>query len=227
MPRSSTTDARCSISNCSTRAHMVQALPGNPLARNHRRSSHRTAYARPAAAGSRPGQDRAGASRASTAAAEAGGVYRCSNVLFHHRLPVVALVTRACIPAVPAASLGAHHRFLGASRRMSANALERSSPWRRSPALSNQSRWRRVRPRVLVARARMPAAYRRVHTRPNTTPATAKTTVRTRYGPRVLASLCNLAIGALRLAGRRDITEATRWACRHMTRPFAILGFTS
>jgi hypothetical protein len=45
-------------------------------------------------------------------------------------------------------------------------------------------------------------------------------TVRTRSGPRVLASLRNLAIGALRLAGRRDITEATRWACRHMTRPF-------
>ena len=52
-------------------------------------------------------------------------------------------------------------------------------------------------------------------------------TVRTRSGPRVLASLRNLAIGALRLAGRRDITEATRWACRHMSRPFTILGLTS
>jgi predicted transposase YbfD/YdcC len=52
-------------------------------------------------------------------------------------------------------------------------------------------------------------------------------TVRTRCGPRVLASLRNLAIGALRLAGRHDITEATRWACRHMTRPFTILGLTS
>jgi predicted transposase YbfD/YdcC len=52
-------------------------------------------------------------------------------------------------------------------------------------------------------------------------------TVRTRCGPRVLASLRNLAIGALRLAGRRDITEATRWACRHMSRPFTILGLTS
>lgn len=51
-------------------------------------------------------------------------------------------------------------------------------------------------------------------------------TVRTRSGPRVLASLRNLAIGALRLAGRRDITEATRWACRHMNRPFTILGLT-
>lgn len=52
-------------------------------------------------------------------------------------------------------------------------------------------------------------------------------TVRTRSGPRILASLRNLAIGALRLAGRRDITEATRWACRRMRRPFSILGLTS
>ncbi|WP_230415431.1 hypothetical protein [Micromonospora tarapacensis] len=50
--------------------------------------------------------------------------------------------------------------------------------------------------------------------------------VRTRNGPRVLASMRNLAINALRLAGRCDITEATRWASRNMTRPFAILGPT-
>ncbi|GAA0425566.1 ISAs1 family transposase [Acrocarpospora corrugata] len=50
---------------------------------------------------------------------------------------------------------------------------------------------------------------------------------RTRSGPRVMASLRNLAIGAFRLAGRTDITEATRWACRSMNRPFAILGLTS
>jgi predicted transposase YbfD/YdcC len=54
-----------------------------------------------------------------------------------------------------------------------------------------------------------------------------QSTVRTRSGPRVLASLRNLAIGALRLAGRADITEATRWACRNMTRPFTILGLTA
>ncbi len=36
----------------------------------------------------------------------------------------------------------------------------------------------------------------------------------------------NLAINALRLAGRTDITEATRWANRNMTRPFTILGLT-
>jgi hypothetical protein len=50
--------------------------------------------------------------------------------------------------------------------------------------------------------------------------------VLTRSGPRVMASLRNLAIGALRMAGRADITEATRWACRHMSRPFTILGLT-
>ncbi len=51
-------------------------------------------------------------------------------------------------------------------------------------------------------------------------------TVRTRSGPRILASPRNLAINALRLAGRPDTTEATRWASRHMTRPFAILELT-
>lgn len=50
--------------------------------------------------------------------------------------------------------------------------------------------------------------------------------IRTRNGPRVMAALRNLAISALRLAGRNDITEATRWACRDMSRPFTILGLT-
>ncbi|MGX6606154.1 hypothetical protein ACWKSP_29115 [Micromonosporaceae bacterium Da 78-11] len=40
------------------------------------------------------------------------------------------------------------------------------------------------------------------------------------------AALRNLAIGALRLAGRNDIAEATRWAARNMERPFTILGLT-
>jgi hypothetical protein len=48
-------------------------------------------------------------------------------------------------------------------------------------------------------------------------------TVRTRSGPRVMAALRNLAIGALHLAGRTDITEATRWASRRPNRPFTIL----
>jgi predicted transposase YbfD/YdcC len=54
-----------------------------------------------------------------------------------------------------------------------------------------------------------------------------KSQVRTRSGPRIMAALRNLAIGALRLAGRIDVTEATRWAGRSMDRPFTILGLTS
>ena len=55
-----------------------------------------------------------------------------------------------------------------------------------------------------------------------------KSQVRTRNGPRIMAALpVDLAIGALRLAGRADITEATRWARRSMDRPFTILGLTS
>jgi predicted transposase YbfD/YdcC len=50
--------------------------------------------------------------------------------------------------------------------------------------------------------------------------------VRTRSGPRIMAALRNLAIGALHLAGRTDVTEATRWAGRSMDRPFTILGLT-
>jgi predicted transposase YbfD/YdcC len=50
--------------------------------------------------------------------------------------------------------------------------------------------------------------------------------VRTRSGPRAMAALRNLAIGALHQAGRHDTTEATRWASRYIDRPFAILGLT-
>ena len=53
-----------------------------------------------------------------------------------------------------------------------------------------------------------------------------KSQVRTRSGPRIMAALRNLAICALRLFGRTDITEATRWARRSLDRPFAILGLT-
>jgi predicted transposase YbfD/YdcC len=52
-------------------------------------------------------------------------------------------------------------------------------------------------------------------------------TIRTRSGPRIMAALRNLAIGAHRLAGRTDITEATRWANRRPDRPFTILGITT
>jgi hypothetical protein len=51
--------------------------------------------------------------------------------------------------------------------------------------------------------------------------------IRSRSGPPAMAALRNLAIGALRQAGRHDTTEATRWASRRMDRPFTILGLTS
>jgi predicted transposase YbfD/YdcC len=51
-------------------------------------------------------------------------------------------------------------------------------------------------------------------------------TARTGSGPRVMAALRNLAIGAIHLLGRRDITETTRWATRVMDRPFKILQLT-
>jgi hypothetical protein len=47
---------------------------------------------------------------------------------------------------------------------------------------------------------------------------------RTRSGPRVMAALRNFAVGAHRLAGRCDITEATRAAARRADRPFRILN---
>src|SRR5262249_4321881 len=49
----------------------------------------------------------------------------------------------------------------------------------------------------------------------------------TRSGPPVMAALRNLAIGAIRLTGRRDITEATHAAARDMHRPFKILKLPS
>ncbi len=42
-----------------------------------------------------------------------------------------------------------------------------------------------------------------------------------------MAALRNLAIGALHMAERADVTEATRRAGRSMDRPFTILGLTS
>jgi hypothetical protein len=48
-----------------------------------------------------------------------------------------------------------------------------------------------------------------------------KSQVRIRSGPRAMAALRIVAIGALRIAGRTDITEATRWAARSMDRPRA------
>jgi hypothetical protein len=43
----------------------------------------------------------------------------------------------------------------------------------------------------------------------------------------VMAALRNAVVSALRLSGRTDITEATRWATRQMDRPFTILGLSA
>ncbi len=49
-------------------------------------------------------------------------------------------------------------------------------------------------------------------------------TARTGSGPRVMAALRNLEVGAIHLIGRRDITETTKWATRLMDRSVKILA---
>ncbi|MDQ3152182.1 MAG: ISAs1 family transposase, partial [Actinomycetota bacterium] len=51
-------------------------------------------------------------------------------------------------------------------------------------------------------------------------------TARTGSGPRVIPALRSLALGAIHLIGRRDITETTRCATRLMDRSFKILNLT-
>ncbi|MGH3922443.1 MAG: ISAs1 family transposase [Pseudonocardiaceae bacterium] len=48
--------------------------------------------------------------------------------------------------------------------------------------------------------------------------------VRTGSGPRVMATLRNLAIGVLRLAGETNIARGLRWASRNPSRALALLG---
>ena len=50
--------------------------------------------------------------------------------------------------------------------------------------------------------------------------------VRTGTAPRVMASLRNLAISALRIAGHTNIAAALRWTARDPARPLSILGLT-
>jgi hypothetical protein len=49
--------------------------------------------------------------------------------------------------------------------------------------------------------------------------------VRTGTAPRVMASLRNLAVSVLRLAGHANIAAALRHTARDFTRPLALLGF--
>jgi hypothetical protein len=48
--------------------------------------------------------------------------------------------------------------------------------------------------------------------------------VRTGHGPQVMATLRNLAISRLRLAGQRNIAGGLRWAGWDHSRAFALLG---
>jgi len=48
--------------------------------------------------------------------------------------------------------------------------------------------------------------------------------VRTGSGPQVMATLRNLAISALRLAGQTNIARGLRWAGRDQGRALALLG---
>ncbi|MGH8885786.1 MAG: transposase [Egibacteraceae bacterium] len=48
--------------------------------------------------------------------------------------------------------------------------------------------------------------------------------VRTGSGPRVMATLRNLAIGVLRLAGAANIAQGSRWAAWSPARSMALLG---
>jgi predicted transposase YbfD/YdcC len=85
----------------------------------------------------------------------------------------------------------------------------------------------RASPADLARHVRQQWAIESLHWLRDTLYQEDKSQVRTRSGPRIMAALRNLAICALRLFGRTDVTEATRWAGRSMNRPFAILGLTS
>jgi predicted transposase YbfD/YdcC len=85
----------------------------------------------------------------------------------------------------------------------------------------------RASPPVIASLVRGQWAIESLHWLRDTLYREDHSTIRTRSGPRIMAALRNLAIGALRLAGRHDTTEATRWASRHMDRPFIILGLAS
>jgi hypothetical protein len=45
-------------------------------------------------------------------------------------------------------------------------------------------------------------------------------------GPRVMATLRNLAISILRLAGATSIAKSTRWLCRHVPACLRLIGLS-
>ena len=50
--------------------------------------------------------------------------------------------------------------------------------------------------------------------------------VRKGNGPRVMATLRNLAISVLRLAGATSIAKSTRWLCRNVNACFRLIGLS-
>jgi hypothetical protein len=85
----------------------------------------------------------------------------------------------------------------------------------------------RAGPETIAGLVRGQWAIESLHWLRDTLYSEDNSTVRTRSGLRAMATLRNLAVGALHQAGRHDTTEATRWAGRHMERLFTILGLTS
>jgi len=81
----------------------------------------------------------------------------------------------------------------------------------------------RVTPAQLAALVRRHWGIESLHWLRDTVYREDNSTVHTRSAPRVMAALRNLAVGAIRLTGRRDITETTREANRNMIRAFKIL----
>ena len=51
--------------------------------------------------------------------------------------------------------------------------------------------------------------------------------VRTGNGPRVMATLRNLAISILRLAGATSIAKSTRWLCRNVSACLRLIGLSA
>jgi hypothetical protein len=54
----------------------------------------------------------------------------------------------------------------------------------------------------------------------------AEDTSRTRTGPRIMASLRNLAIALIRRAGYTNIAEGLRWASYNFNHPLTLLSLT-
>src|SRR5262249_41198026 len=89
----------------------------------------------------------------------------------------------------------------------------------------NPRRPRRLRPRTAYVQGHWAVEVH--HWLRDTAWQEDNSTVRTRSGLRTMATLPNLAISALRLAGRTDTPEATRWPNRTTHRPFTIPHLTN